>query len=100
MNTPTDPREAARLARDTALVHLLQRIWTYSVTTKSDDARTFADEIAEASSRGFITTSVTPQTTLYGKLWKITPDGMVFLFKNASLLTDEEVRYAEAHCTR
>jgi hypothetical protein len=28
------------------------------------------------------------------------PTGVSFLFANATLLTDEEVRYAETYCTR
>lgn len=83
-----------------ALVHLLQRVWTYEVTTKSDDARAFADEIAEGSSRGLLTTQVVPHGTVYGRIWKVTPKGVAFLFANATLLSDEEVRYAETYCTR
>ena len=95
-----DARPPEKGERDAALVHLLQRAWTYSLTTKSDDARAFADEIAEGASRGFITTSVIPNGAVYGRLWKLRPEGVSFLFANANLLTDEEVRYAEAHCSR
>jgi hypothetical protein len=61
-------------------VHLLQRVWTYVVTTKSDDARAFADEIAEGSSRGFLTTQVVPHGNVHGRIWKVTPRGLTFLF--------------------
>lgn len=95
-----DTRPPGEDGRKAALVHLLQRVWTYVVTTKSDDAREFADEIAEGSSRGLLTTQVVPQGGTYGRIWKLTPRGVTFLFANPNLLTDEEVRYAETYCTR
>lgn len=96
----TDTRPPGEDGRKTALVHLMQRVWTYEVTSKSDDARGYADEIAEASSRGYLTTQVVPHGTVWGRIWKVTPKGLTFLFHNSSLLTDEEVRYAETYCTR
>lgn len=97
-----DTRPAAKPAREAALVHLLHRLWTYSITTKSDDARAFADEIAEAASRKLITTAVvpSPEAKIFGRLWKLTPEGTALLFANHALLTDEEVRYAETYCSR
>lgn len=95
-----DTRPPGEDGRKAALVHALQRIWTYVVSTKSDDARAFADEIAEGSSRGLLTTQVVPGGIVYGRIWKITPSGVKLLFANAHLLTDEEVRYAETYCTR
>lgn len=81
--------------REAGVVYVLQRLWTYSITTKSDEARSYADEIAEASSRGFITTSVIPGGTIYGRLWKLTPDGLAFLYANAEVLVKEEVEYVQ-----
>lgn len=100
MNTLKDTRPPGEDGRKAALVHLLQRVWTYEVTSKSDDARAFADEIAEGSSRGLLTTQVVPHGKLWGRIWKLTPKGCTFLFHNANLLSDEEVRYAETYCTR
>lgn len=96
----TDTRPPGEDGRKAALVHLLQRLWTYEVTSKSDDARAFADEIAEACSRLLITTQVVPHGTIWGRIWKLTPKGLTFLFANSNLLSDEEVRYAETYCTR
>lgn len=93
-----DPRPPDRVARDGALVHLLQRLWTYSLTTKADDVRVFADEVAEAASRQFITTQIVPGGSVYGRIWKPTVAGLEFLFANRNLLTEEEVRYATDHC--
>lgn len=85
-----DRRPPNEEERTRGLVHVLQRLWTYSVTTKSDEARSYADEIAEACSRNFITTAVVPTGDVYGRLWKLTPHGLVFLFDNAQLIRDEE----------
>lgn len=93
-----DSRPGATPERDAALVHLLQRVWTYPVTTKSDDARAFADEIAEGASRHYITTEIIPHGSMWGRIWKITPDGLAFLFANSTLLTFEEIRYVEGYC--
>lgn len=97
-----DTRPGLQAERDAGVVHLLQRVWTYPVTTKSDDARVFADEIAEASSRELITTAVVPPTIakIFGRIWKVTPKGLSFLYANAEMLTDEEVRYVEGYCAR
>jgi hypothetical protein len=70
-----DTRPPGEDGRKAALVHLLQRVWTYEVTTKSDDARAFADEIAEGSSRGLLTTQVVPHGKTFGRIWKLTPLG-------------------------
>jgi hypothetical protein len=98
--TILDNRPPAQVERDAALVHVLQRIWTYAVTTKADPAREFADEIAEAACRQFITTAIVPGGVgnIFGRLWKLTPAGTQFLFDNASMLQTEEAAYAEAHC--
>ena len=92
-----DPRPFDEAARTADLAQVLSRLWTYSVTTKSDEARIYADEIAEASSRGFITTAVAPHGTLFGRLWKLTPTGLSFLFDNAGCPQSVEKAYAENH---
>lgn len=92
-----DPRPFDEVARTEELCQVLSRLWTYSVTTKSDEARLYADEIAEAASRGFITTAVAPHGTLFGRLWKLTPLGLSFLFDNAGDPSATEIAYAENH---
>lgn len=92
-----DTRPADDVGRVAGLVYVLHRLWTYALTTKSDEARCYADEVAEAASRGFITTSVTPGGTLHGRLWKLTPEGTAFLFANASSLAYEDDVYVETH---
>lgn len=96
-----DARPPDQGLRDAAVVHLLQRVWTYPVTTKSDDARVYADEVAEAASRKLITTAIVPPASarIYGRIWKVTPRGLAFLFRHAALLTSEENDYANHHCT-
>lgn len=77
---------------------MLQRVWTYPLTTKSDDARAFADEIIEAAHRQLITTQVVPGGPLYGRILKLTSKGVTLLETNAHLLSDEEVSYARTYC--
>lgn len=93
-----DHRPGEPSLRDAALAHLLLRVWCYPVTTKCDDARAWADEIAEGASRAFLTTLIIPHGRIYGRIWKITPDGLSFLFAHADLLTSEEVQYVEGYC--
>jgi hypothetical protein len=94
-----DTRPASADAREVTLLCLLQRVWTYAVTTKSDLARAYADEIAEATSRGFLTTVIVPGQRYHGRLWKITPGGLSFLWAKAALIAEEEVaNYVESFC--
>lgn len=95
-----DNRPAIESERIAGLVHVLQRLWTYSLTTKSDEVRLYADEIAEASSRGFITTSVIPKGDVYGRLWKLTPEGLTFLYDHAQVLSIEEEEYVQTYQAR
>lgn len=95
-----DARPPERVGRDEALVSVLQEVWTYERTTRGDLSRANADEIAEAASRGFLTTAIIPNGTVFGRLWKITPAGLAFLYANVASLSHEEVRYVEAHCAR
>lgn len=95
--TLTDPRPPDQESRDALLLVLLQRVWTYSITTKADLSRAYADEIAEGASRGFLTTEVVPGRMIHGRLWKLTPTGTTFLFDNAHVIADEEVaNYVES----
>lgn len=88
-----DPRPPELAERVRGLVYVLQRLWTYALTTKSDEVRSFADEVAEAASRGLITTSIIPNGSVHGRLWKLTPAGLQFLYDNAKSLEDEEADY-------
>lgn len=94
-----DTRPAHAEDREVNLLCLLQRVWTYAFTTKSDLARAYADEIAEAASRGFLTTSVVPNRDIHGRLWKVTPCGLAHLYENAGMIADEEVaNYVQSFC--
>lgn len=96
-----DTRPAQAEDREVTLLCLLQRVWTYAFTTKSDLARAYADEIAEAASRGFLTTSVVPGRDIHGRLWKLTPGGLQYLYDHAGSIADEEVaNYVESFCDR
>ena len=100
MTTITDTRPSDNEERECRLLALLQRVWTFAITTKSDYARDYADEIAQAASAGFITTQVPPgydqPAQYYGRLWKVTPDGLNFLYENASRIAAQEVAQYEA----
>ncbi len=87
----TRPPPTLEEERERTILRILQRVWTYHLTTKSDDARTFADEFAEASSRGFLTTRVVFGLEVYGRLWKITGTGLDHLERHAHKIADEEV---------
>ena len=93
-----DSRAADEQLREVEVLRVLQQLWTYAKTARSDIAREFAEEIAEAASRGFITTEVVPGGGLYGKLWKLTPAGLSFLWAKAHLIEVlEEKHYVERH---
>lgn len=101
MKNIVDERPPDEGGRDYDLLCLLQRVWTYAFTTKSDLARVYADEIAEGSSRGFLTTSVVPSREIYGRLWKVTPTGLTWLYDNAHRIAEEEVtNYVESFIER
>ena len=94
-----DTRSPDLEGRTLELAMVLQQLWTYALTTKADLVRSHADAVAEAASRGFITTSVIPHGTLHGRLWKLTPAGLSFLFANADLIAHtQENAYVENHC--
>jgi hypothetical protein len=93
-----DPRPAEPAERFLKVLTVLQRIWTYAITTKSDYSREYADELAEAASRGFVTTEITPGSNLYGRLWKITALGLSYLARNSHSISDQEEQAYEAHC--
>lgn len=85
-------------ARKQAMVSVLQQVWTYGASTKGDAARTHADEVAEAASRGLLTTVIIPGGEVHGRLWKITEAGLAYLTANVGTLSQEELDYVEAHC--
>lgn len=68
---------------------VLYRIWSGQVTTKSDISRQLANEIAEAASRGWITTMILHKTppNNFGSQWRMTPKGLLHLF---TAPTDED----------
>jgi hypothetical protein len=92
-----DTRPFDEMERTLELCQVLSRLWTYSITTKSDEARIYADQIAEAASRGFITTAIAPHGTLFGRLWKLTPSGLSYLFNYAGDPRIQETAYVENH---
>lgn len=93
-----DTRAADEQLRQVEVLRVLQQLWTYAKTVRSDIAREFAEEVAEAASRGFVTTEVVPGGGLYGKLWKLTPAGLSFLWAHAHLIEElEEKHYVERH---
>lgn len=62
------------------LLEVLYRVWSGQITTKSDLARHYADEVAEAASRGWITTEIIrPVFSDYGRQWRITASGVTAL---------------------
>lgn len=63
------------------LIRLINRIWSAqrAITTKSDFAREWTNEIAEASARGLISTQVFPRLKLYGNQWKVTLEGLRYM---------------------
>lgn len=77
--------------RERELLHVLQRVWTFAITTKSDDARFYADVVAEGLSRGFLTTLVAYGENVYGRLLKVTVAGLQFLADNGERIAREEV---------
>lgn len=93
MSSLESPHPACQQEREVTLIRVLHRLWTYSLTTKANEIREFADEVAEAASRQLITTAVVPGGLTYGRLWKLTPAGTSFLFDHADLIRDEEARY-------
>lgn len=98
MSNITDPRPPDKDSRERQLLVLLQRVWTFSFTTKSDTARDYADEIAEGSSRSFLTTEIVLGHPLHGRLWKITPAGLQWLNDHAaSIAADEVNNYVESY---
>jgi hypothetical protein len=76
-----------------SLLSVLQHIHTYTWTLQSDDARRFAHEVAEASSRGWITTEIVPGSNVYGRQWKITLTGIAALMRDAHLIAEEEIAH-------
>lgn len=62
------------------LLEVLYRVWSGQITTKSDLARHYADEVAEAASRAWITTEIIqPGENDYGRQWRISASGVTAL---------------------
>lgn len=60
---------------------MLSTIWRHGVTrTKSDLSRHYATEIAEAASRGWLTSEMPFDVNRYGVHWRLTPAGIDYLF--------------------
>jgi hypothetical protein len=62
------------------LIDVLVHVWSGHVYTKSRFCREQADLVAEAASRGLITT-LEPDGPFYGRFWRITPAGCSYIFK-------------------
>lgn len=58
---------------------VLARAWDGGFSTRSDFARSNAEEVAAAACLGLITTRMT--SNAYGRQWRITPAGCRVLFK-------------------
>lgn len=94
-----DQRPPEEVERELRLLHVLQRVWTYAYSTKSDLAREFADEFAEGASRGYLTTLVAFGRQTYGRLWKLTAGGTVWLEANSERIANSEVEnYGQSIC--
>lgn len=74
--------------QEVLLLCALQRVWRGEITTKSDYSRSMADEIAEAASRGFITTILIPGKSGWGRVWRLTPSGASYLFEHSARIAD------------
>jgi hypothetical protein len=63
------------------MVRLIYRVWSTqrAITTKSDLSRELANEIAEATAKGFITTMVFPGLHYYGNHLKVTLAGLRYM---------------------
>lgn len=59
---------------DDALDRVLAQAWAGGFSTKSDFARANADAVAEAASRGFITSG--DERGKFGRWWRITKPGL------------------------
>lgn len=66
------------------LLIILERIWKHPVTTKSDYAREHADLLAMAAVLGYITNAETPGPNIqeFGRIWKVTPAGLSYLWES------------------
>lgn len=85
LGSPSEPTEDFKL-----LLRCLQRVHTYSFTVQSDHAREYADEIAGACSMGYVTTLITPGSSIYGHHWKMTALGLSYLEQWAEYVQAEE----------
>jgi hypothetical protein len=89
--TEPPPSSLVPHSRKESLLTLLQHIHTYPTAIQSDLSRGCAQEIAEAASRGYISTLVIPGERTYGRVWKITHTGIMFLTNNAACIAKDEL---------
>lgn len=75
------------------MARLLFVLWSAprAITTKSDFAREWANELAEASGRGLATTKIYPGLPQHGSYWRITAEGLIHLHSITEGLTPEAV---------
>lgn len=59
--------------------YVLYQVWAKPITTKSDKAREWADTIAWATARGYLSTEVAPWTREYSNIIKVTSKGLLFV---------------------
>lgn len=88
----TDPVLLAIVDHLSDLLTLLQHIHTYAFTTKSDLARQHADMIAEAASKGLISTAIIPGSSHMGHIWKITTKGLTLLTACHKVIEEQELQ--------
>lgn len=91
--TNLDARNVAAIP----LLTVLQHVHTYGMMIQSDDARRYAEVVAEAASRNLITTEVIHGSGVHGRLWKITIGGLQLLNAGSSMIVDEELKAFAEH---
>ena len=67
-------------------IDIIRAAWEGGFTTKSDLARTRADEVAVCACKGFITTQVNSKE--FGSVWRPTPAGLRELFIYEGILDE------------
>lgn len=87
-----DPELQSQMDAIAVLLTVLQHIHTYAFTTKSDLARQHADIIAEAASKGLISTAIVPGSAHCGHIWKITTKGLTLLTGCYGVIEEQELR--------
>jgi hypothetical protein len=78
-----------RLIDRSFFADVLHLAWSQPFSTKSDFARAYADEIAEAACRGLITTRT--EAGEWGRYWRITPAGAAIICPELPPMEEEHV---------